>query len=373
MMKIVFYSIILNHHQVNVADELWNLTNHNYKFVELTKCLDTKGCSKDFSKRPYLLRAWENTESFQKAMELAKTADVCVFSNSQSLVFMKERLKKGLLSFEMNERWLKKGIINLFSPRLIKNKWEYFINNWGKKPLYKLCMGAFVAKDDNFLHTFKNKCYKWGYFTSIKKIQNSKKNKIIKIIWVSRFIKWKHPELAIKMVKNLIISSYAVKLDMYGEGDLKIPMQNLVKKLKLENVITFKGKINNEVLISKMAEYDIALLTSDKQEGWGAVANEFMSQGCALVGSNNVGSIPYLIKEKETGLIFKDRDINSLTEKVKWLIDNPEQRKQIQNNAIELIQNTWSPANAARSFLQLINDLKEGKETSILEGPCSKA
>ena len=40
-MKLVFYSIILNNHQANVADELWELTHHSYCFVELVKPNDS--------------------------------------------------------------------------------------------------------------------------------------------------------------------------------------------------------------------------------------------------------------------------------------------------------------------------------------------
>ena len=37
------------------------------------------------------------------------------------------------------------------------------------------------------------------------------------------------------------------------------------------------------------------------------------------------------------------------------------------------MQNVWSPANAAKNFLQLVDDLQHGRDTSITEGPCSKA
>ncbi len=61
-MKLVFYSLILNNHQANVADELWNLTGHNYYFVELAnlQAEHRKGDSYDYSDRPYLLRAWQS-------------------------------------------------------------------------------------------------------------------------------------------------------------------------------------------------------------------------------------------------------------------------------------------------------------------------
>lgn len=88
-MKIVFYSIILNSHQANVADELWVLTEHSYCFVELANMTEEhrKGGSCDYSKRPYLLQAWKSTESFKKAMQLARTAECCVFQECRHCLF----------------------------------------------------------------------------------------------------------------------------------------------------------------------------------------------------------------------------------------------------------------------------------------------
>jgi len=67
-MKLVTYSVVLNQHQAPVADELWELTNHQFTFVELINLGDTKGGSEDYSNRPYLIRAWESPEANEKAM-----------------------------------------------------------------------------------------------------------------------------------------------------------------------------------------------------------------------------------------------------------------------------------------------------------------
>ena len=112
-MKIVFFSVVLNQHQAPVADELWELTGHQYAFVELTDLSDSKGGTEDYSKRPYLIRAWENQDSFQKAMNFAKHADCCVFGGVDALPFQKERMRLGLLSFDMSERWLIKRVEEL--------------------------------------------------------------------------------------------------------------------------------------------------------------------------------------------------------------------------------------------------------------------
>ena len=165
-MKIIFYSPILNNHQANVADELWELTGHSYCFVELANLQGEhrKGDTHDYSSRPYLLRAWESEEARERAMELARTADVCVFSGVQALPFQRERLKLGLLSFDMSERWLKRGLVNLFSPAIFKMFLAYYLGGWKHKPLYKLCCSAFAAGDHRKLGMYSGRCFKWGYF-----------------------------------------------------------------------------------------------------------------------------------------------------------------------------------------------------------------
>lgn len=119
-MKIALFSIILNQHQAAVADELWVQTNHQFAFVELEHIGDTKGGTEDYSTRPYLLQAWKSQDARRKAFEWAISADVCIFSGAQSLPFQRERMKRELLSFEMSERWLKRGWKNLLSPNLLK-------------------------------------------------------------------------------------------------------------------------------------------------------------------------------------------------------------------------------------------------------------
>ena len=166
-MRIVVFSVVLNQHQAPISDELWEITNHNFTFVELLNLRDKKGGTEDYSKRPYLLRSWESPETFNKAIELARTADCCVFSGVDSIPFAKVRMSLGLLSFDMGERWLKRGWKGFASPRLLKWLSSYYLGRWNKKPLYKLCMSAFAAADQYKLGTFNSRCYKWGYFTQV--------------------------------------------------------------------------------------------------------------------------------------------------------------------------------------------------------------
>lgn len=169
-MQLVFYSLVLNHHQAPIADALYELLGDDYMFVETSNLSDAKGAKEDYSKRAYLLRAWESESAYTKAMALAQTAECCVFSGVQALPFQKERMRLRKLSFDMSERWLKRGLPNLFSPAILKMFLAYHLGGWRKKPLYKLCCSAFAAADQYKVGTYHKRCYKWGYFTRVEKV-----------------------------------------------------------------------------------------------------------------------------------------------------------------------------------------------------------
>ena len=391
-MKLVFYSLILNNHQANVADELWQLTRHNYCFVELANLQGEhhKGDTHNYGDRPYLLQAWRSEDAYSKAMDLARTAECCVFSGVQALPFQKERMRLGLFSFDMSERWLKRGFMNLFSPAIMKMFLAYRVGRWSKKPIYKLCCSAFAASDQYKLHTYYGRCYKWGYFTRVEKFDveatsDVSTSNITPLMWCSRYLMLKHPELPILMAHRLKRNGYGFVLDMYGNGEYEKAAQRLAADLEVTDVVHFIGVKPNNELLADMRRHSIFLFTSDRNEGWGAVANESMANGCVLVASDAIGSSPYLIDDGKTGLLFKSPrtssnidkpDMAALDElcgKVEYLLGNPGKRQEIRRRSLALMWDEWNPRVAAERLLALIDCLRNGQESPYSEGPCSKA
>lgn len=374
-MRIIFFVNRLNHHQAPVADEMFRLMGDSYRFVETRAPNDQskKGSNVDYSTRAYLVKAWENSESKQKAMSLAIESDVAVFG-AESFEYELHRMRNtDKLSFELSERWLKKGVISFFSPRLLKSQW-YYHTLFYKKPLYKLCASAYAANDHYLMRSFVDKCYKWGYFTRQVEISEDVSSAdTSRLLWCGRFLDWKHPELPIKLAEKLKKKNKSFVIDMIGKGPVFDQMQKLAKDLLVDDVINFCGFVPNDLVLDEMKRHEIFLFTSDRNEGWGAVANEAMGCGCALVASDAMGSSPYLIRQHQTGCMFHSENLDSLEKEVLWLIEHKEERRQIQIQARQYINDVWSPAHAAESLLQLIDDLKQGKSCSITDGPCSKA
>lgn len=380
-MIIVYVSNFLNHHQKLVADILYTTVGVEYTFVETIPMYNwlKKGGYTDYSQEPYVLKAWENIENKQKTIDLVLSADIAIFSCPESLQYQVIRAKTGKLTFDVSERWLKRGWLNLASPRLLKYLWYYF-TVFNHKRVYKLCSSAFACGDHYKLHSFKDKCYKWGYFTKVDRnldveasLGVSTSETLHTLMWCARFLKLKHPELPIQMAARLKEKGYKFVLDMYGSGKELEKTQALSKLLNVEDIVCFKGNMPNDEILKAMREHEIFLFTSDKNEGWGAVANESMSNGCAIVASDAIGSIPFLVNDGINGCIFESCNLNSLCEKVEWLLDNPTERKKITINAYHTMRDIWSPQNAANNFLKLVEVLQSGNNTMLINGPCSKA
>ena len=142
------------------------------------------------------------------------------------------------------------------------------------------------------------------------------------ILWVGRFLDWKHPDDALQVAKRLKAEGYAFTMNIIGTGELEQKLKVMIEQYQLNDCVHMLGSMPPERAREYMESSQIFLFTSDRNEGWGAVLNESMNSGCAVVASDAIGSVPYLMQDSENGLIYKSGDVNMLFEKVKWLLDN---------------------------------------------------
>lgn len=389
-MTLAFFSILLNHHQLPVADEFYKILGDNYHFISVMPVVksELKG-GLDYSDRSYCIRTYEGSVEYNRAMKIALSADVCVFDGNEVLPFFIARSKTGKLSFDLSERWLKRGIVNMLSPRLQKHYWAY-ICHFRTPSIYKLCASAFSSHDDKIIGLYKGKHYKWGYFTQVcdfdvEASSDVSTSNITPLMWCSRYLTWKHPELPIMAARRLKDYGYHFVIDMFGTGEHENRAKRLAQELNVTDVVKFRGNVPNETLLKEMRQHSIFLFTSDRNEGWGAVANESLANGCALVASDAIGSAPWLVKDGINGFLFRSsntrcsfdnpdyKSLESLVEKTRWLLDNPEQLQRMRIEAIKNMKENWNPKVAAERLLTLSNELIKGKGSSFIDGPCSKA
>ncbi len=377
-MKITFYSNCLNHHQIFFCDEMYKLLGDDYKFIA-TKPMALERVKFGWKLNehyPYEIRSYKNENIYDYCLKLGIRSDV-VITGSAPEVFIKERLRQNKLTFRYSERYFKRGEWRLLDPRVLLSK---LMNDtrYRNKNLFMLCSSAYTARDVALISAYPNKTYKWGYFTEVKRynievLLKNKNKKTINILWCGRFLKLKHPEKAVLVMKRLNDNGFDCTLDFIGDGPILKEIQTMVSNLRLNNRITFLGIMLPNKVREYMEKANIYLFTSDRQEGWGAVLNESMNSGCAVVASQKIGSVPFLIKHGENGLIYKKNNNNDLYEKVEILVKDSNLRTQLGRNAIRTIETLWNPEVAAKRLVKFCEGLLNGEVIEFKDGPCSKA
>lgn len=377
-MKITFYSNYLNHHQIPFCNEMYKLLGDDYKFVATEPMEQERvklgwGLSEHY---PYEIRSYENEYTYNQCLKLGMKSDVVITGSAPDL-FIKERLKQNKLTFRYSERLFKKGMWRLVDPRLFRAMFMHH-TRYRNKNLYMLCASAYTARDVSLIGAYPNKLYKWGYFPEIKgynveELFENKNKEPITILWCGRFLKLKHPEKAVLVMKRLKENGFDCTLDFIGDGPIYKEIRTMVNSLRLDDRIKFLGSLSPNKVREYMEKANIYLFTSDRQEGWGAVLNESMNSGCAVVASQEIGSVPFLIKHSENGFIYKDNDINDLYSKVGILVKDADLRTKLGTNAVRTIEKLWNPKVAAERLVTFCNGLLNEEIIEFKDGPCSRA
>ena len=156
---------------------------------------------------------------------------------------------------------------------------------------------------------------------------------------------------------------------------MEAQLKHMADAMDLRECVTFPGSMPPDEVRHHMEQAGIYLFTSDRYEGWGAVLNESMNSGCAVVASHAIGAVPYLMKHKENGLIYKSGDVDGLYAHVKYLLDNPDEQERLGRAAYETITGLWNAEVAAQRVITLSEHLLAGEKYPDLfeEGPCSRA
>lgn len=371
-MKIVFVSNFFNHHQKPVCDELYRLLGDgNFHFIE-TETMPQKRIALGYPifESPYCIKTYLDKNSYVKAKQEILDADAVIFGSAPEKM-LHERVKRGLLTFRYAERIFKEkcGIL-----RFIK-RFFVFRYNYGRN-VYCLCASAYTAYDFSRLGLFKGKCFKWGYFPAVDTSLNI--NRILdqktenSLLFVGRLLDWKHPEIAIQCLKEVRAAGIDCTLKIIGTGPELEKLEELAAEGGVQGHVLFLGSLPTEKVREEMSKSKVLLFPSDRKEGWGAVLNEAMSSGCAVIANSAAGSVKYLIQDGRNGFAPSPFDVETITKISSALFRDGVLCRRIGTQAYETMKKDWSPKNAATRLLELIDSLSTGKPNEIPENePCS--
>jgi len=374
-MNLIFLSNYYNHHQEPLCRALAAQPGVRFRFLAYGEISpERRKMWGEMREPPDFVRVPRTQEERAcAAREILQADAILVGSAPQSL--LDDRLRAGRLILRYQERPLKNGTEPMkFLPRMLK--WRRW--NPPGKPVYLLCASAYAAGDYAKMGLFRGKAYKWGYFPQTLSYDRESllsQKEPGSILWAGRFLDWKHPDDAIRLAARLRDAGHAFTLRMAGSGPLEPKLHQLIAQNGLDAQVRLLGSLSPEQVRREMERSAIFLFTSDRHEGWGAVLNEAMNSGCAVVASDAAGSTPYLVNDGVNGCVYPSGNGDELYGNAARLLAHPSERERMGKNAYETITDTWNAQAAAGRLCELIWAILAGdlSPEPYLEGPCSHA
>jgi glycosyltransferase involved in cell wall biosynthesis len=159
-------------------------------------------------------------------------------------------------------------------------------------------------------------------------------------------------ETFINVVDYLVNSLNRKEVVFFQIGEfskLTSHLLTIAKEKKLENYIVFTDKIQNAFSLN--SQFDVFLMTSQREGGPTSVL-EAMLIGTPVV-STNVGVVPDVIKNGESGFISPVKDYKDLAKKIDLLLSNKTLRNEFIEKGKLIIQKEFTaPFIAKQMFLE---------------------
>lgn len=160
------------------------------------------------------------------------------------------------------------------------------------------------------------------------------------ILSISQLIKIKGVDFNLRAMAKLKKKYTHLIYLIIGDGPEKKYLKSLARDLKIENNVEFLGKQPHKKAMEYISICDLFSLPSWR-ETFGLVYLEAMANRKPIIGCQDQG-IDGIIKERETGLLVKPKDVDSLTRQIDFLLSNPERSKQIGERAQKLVLENYT-------------------------------
>lgn len=156
-------------------------------------------------------------------------------------------------------------------------------------------------------------------------------------LYYGRIIKEKGVLNLIQAIKN--IENH--KLYIAGDGPDIEKVKKYIKDNKLEEKIKLLGFLSSDQVKEYVRKARFIVVPSVWYENCPYSVLETLAMEKPIIGSN-LGGIPELVKNNETGLIYKYDNINELTDKMKELFENKDKAEELGKSAKKIAKEDFS-------------------------------
>ncbi len=142
---------------------------------------------------------------------------------------------------------------------------------------------------------------------------------VLNFMFVGSLVEGKRPLLCVQIIDELNKRGIDAKLDVFGEGKLKLNLQDYIAKNNLGSIITLCGNVTKSVLKEAYKKSHFLILPS-KSEGWPKAIAEAMFFGVIPIATN-VSCVDWMLDEGRRGVLIEE-DLKKSVNKIVNSINN---------------------------------------------------
>lgn len=155
-----------------------------------------------------------------------------------------------------------------------------------------------------------------------------------RIVTVGRLHPQKNPHLLLDAFAKIANRYPQIRLDFYGDGELHDELQAKIDAMDMANRISLHP--SRKDIFDSIRTARIFVLPSD-YEGMPNALMEAMALGLPCISADcRPGGARTLIEDGKNGFIVPVRDVNTLADKMSYLLDNPNVAEQVAKDARHL-------------------------------------
>ncbi|WP_413494612.1 glycosyltransferase family 4 protein [Morganella psychrotolerans] len=157
-------------------------------------------------------------------------------------------------------------------------------------------------------------------FTKLQNNQIHSRSEIVKLLFVGRLDKQKDPLTLIKAFYLCKKKHNEISLNIVGDGDLFDDCVNLVNALGLNDSVVMYGWSGST---SEFYNNSDIFISPSIFEAFGFTLTEAAYYKLPIIATN-VEGIPEVVIDEKMGFLTEPKDINRISDKIIYLIENPE-------------------------------------------------
>jgi len=172
-------------------------------------------------------------------------------------------------------------------------------------------------------------------------------------LYLGRLKPYKNIDIAIKAFARVVRFHSSAELSIVGEGEMMDRLSQLAKRLKVENKVTFFGKISDSDKALLLSQSWVVLQPS-QLEGWGITVIEANASGTPVIASE-VSGLRDSIVHGETGVLVELKNIDAFAGAMIDFISDEKYRTYLSGSAYLWSQNfNWEKS--SNLFFHIIED-----------------